>query len=257
MSEANNGEAAGRPRALGKERLRPPPPKRFYKQASVAATREGLFAIALDGRPVRTPGKTTLALPSKPLADAIAAEWAAQGERIDPEAMPLTRLANTVIDAVADQTREAAADIVAFGGRDLLCYRAENQRELALLQAGSWDPLLCWAETALGARLAVAVGVMPIEQSADALQAMENALVGLTAFELAALHVMTTLTGSAILALGVARERLSASQAWDAAHVDEDWQISRWGADGEAERRRARRRTEMEAAARFLRLARE
>jgi len=247
----------GASQAPGKESLRPPPPRRFYKQASAVLTPEGAFAVALDGRMVRTPGKRALAMASQPLASAIAAEWAAQGERIDPETMPLTRLINAAIDAVAGRERDVAADIAAFGARDLLCYRAGDPRALTRLQAESWDPLLRWAETALGARLAVAEGVMPIEQSAAARRAILDALAGFTAFDLAALHVMTTLTGSAVLALAAAKGRLTARQAWDASHVDEDWQISRWGGDAEAALRRARRWIEMEAAARFLGLARK
>lgn len=249
-------------RVSGREALTPPLPKRFYKTVSVRrvevpAEAEGhppsfMFAVHLDGRSIRTPGKRALRLPSKPLASAIAGEWAAQGEVIDPGSMPLTKLANTAIDAVAGCEQAVAADIVAYAGRDLLCYRATSPRDLIEFEAANWDPLLAWAEAILDVRLVVARGVMPVEQDARMPEAFANALQGRGAFELAALHVMTTLTGSAILALAVAKGRLSAAAAWEAAHTGEDWQSRRWGDDADASARRGRRWREMEAAGLFL-----
>lgn len=246
------------PRRQGKERAGRASPKRFYKEAKVApAAPPGAgFVVLLDGRGVRTPGKRALLLPTHDLAQAIADEWAAQAKTIDPETLPLTKLANTAIDAVAGNELAVAADIVAYAGRDLLCYRADAPRELIERQAHAWDPLIAWAEAALGARFTVVTGVMPVEQPAETLDAFAAALGGESPFALTALHVMTTLTGSAILALAVSRERLSAAEAWAAAHVDEDWQISQWGEDAEAAARRARRWREMDAAARFVALAR-
>jgi chaperone required for assembly of F1-ATPase len=247
-------ETPAKPRKTpGKEPLAPPLGKRFYKTVTVAEG-DGGFAILLDGRPVRTPKKLPLAVPTRGLADAIAAEWAAQGAHIDPVTMPLSKLAITTLDGVAGHLAEVAADIVKFAGSDLLCYRAEAPEALQRLQAEAWDPVLRWAETAFGARFVNAEGVMSVKQSPEALDAVAAVVAPYDAMALAALHVMTTLTGSAILALAHAKGRLSADEAWAAAHVDEDWQISKWGVDVEAAERRARRWTEMQAASRFLAL---
>lgn len=291
--KTGNGDTTTPAKVPGREPLRPPPPKRFYKSASferspsrrpsrgegqgegrqqapaqgaaphpvplplpsAGAWGEGVsFRILLDGRVVKTPKKRLLAVPTKALAEAIAGEWNAQGERIDPETMPLTRLANTAIDAVAGHMEDVAADIVAFAGSDLLCYRDESDERLALRQSLHWDKVLDWAQTCLGARLEVTNGVMPIEQPGEALRQIGAALEGCDAFELAALHVMTTLTGSAVLALAHAKRSITAEQAWRAAHVDEDFQIGLWGADAEAEARRAARWREFAAASRVVAL---
>lgn len=235
----------------GREALQPPLPKRFYTHAAVAP-RDGLHAIELDGRPARTPGKRLLAVASLVLAELIAAEWAAQETVIDPVRMPVTRIVNSALDAVVDRMGEVRADIVAYSGSDLVCYRADHPRELVERQAAAWDGVLAWARDELGIRLVPAQGVMPVMQSREALARVSCELEGLDPLALAATHTMTTLTGSALLALAVARGRLTAAAAWAAAHVDEDWQISQWGEDGEAAERRRRRWTEMEAAARIL-----
>jgi len=256
MSEPDDTSAAppaGAPKVLGREPLRPPLPKRFYREVSVGEA-DGGYGILLDGRPVRTPKKLQLIVPTRPLAEAIAAEWAAQGEHIDPASMPLSKLAITAIDGVTGTMTEVAADIVRFAGSDLICYRAEAPAALAVLQAAAWDPVLRWVETTSGARFFLAEGVMPVTQSLDALSRFGNLVAPFGAFALAALHVMTTLTRSAFLAMAVAMGRLTAEEAWAAAHVDEDWQIARWGVDVEAAERRARRHMEMLAAARFLSL---
>jgi chaperone required for assembly of F1-ATPase len=237
----------------GKESLRPPLAKRFYKSVSVEKG-EGGFEILLDGRPVRTPKKLALAVPTRALVDAIAAEWAAQGAHIDPATMPLSKLAITTLDGVAGHMAEVASDIVKFAGSDLLLYRAAGPEALVNLQADAWDPVLRWAETEFGACFALAKGVMPVNQSPEALERIAAAVAPYDAMALAALHVMTTLTGSALLALAHAKGRLSADAAWAAAHVDEDWQISRWGIDVEAAERREKRLREMQAASRFLAL---
>jgi chaperone required for assembly of F1-ATPase len=237
----------------GKETLTAPLPKRFYKGVSVAPATPGPgFAILLDGRPVRTPKKLPLVVPTERLADAIVAEWQAQGEHIDPATMPLSKLAITTIDGVAAHAADVAADIVKFAGSDLLSYRAEAPAELTVNQSHAWDPILHWAETELGAHFDAGVGVMPVAQRRQALDKIAGVVKQFAPFELAALHVMTTLTGSALLALAHAKGRLSAAEAWAAAHVDEDWQISQWGEDAEAAIRRARRWAEMLAASRFL-----
>jgi chaperone required for assembly of F1-ATPase len=230
-----------------------PLPKRFYKMVTVAGgDGAGGFAVLLDGKPIRTPGKRELVLPAKDLAEAIATEWSAQGERIDPGAMPLTRLANSAIDGVTRREAEVRADIARYAGSDLVCYRAEQPEELVRRQAESWDPILAWAREMLGADLRVASGVMPLAQPQAGTEAVAKALDGLDAFALAPLHVMTTLTGSVLLALAHARRRVSAETAWALAHVDEDYQIGKWGEDAEAKARRERRWVEMSAASRML-----
>jgi len=234
-----------------------PQAKRFYKTATVGPAlgpggAQHVFAILLDGKPVRTPAKAVLALPTRALAEAVAAEWAAQGVNIEPAAMPLTRLANSAIDGVAAGMAQVRADIVTYAASDLLCYRATEPSDLVHRQAELWDPVLAWSREVLGAGFVVAEGLMPVAQSQASRAAVARALQGFDAFALAALHVMTTLTGSALLALTHARGALTAEAAWAAAHVDEDWQIGRWGEDAEAAARRRRRWTEMHAASRML-----
>jgi chaperone required for assembly of F1-ATPase len=234
-------------------------PKRFYKVVTVAqpgasTEAEGRRPILLDGKPVRTPGKAVLAAPTKALAEAIAAEWAGQGDRIDPATMPLTRLTNSAIDGVSGREAQVRAEVVQYAANDLLCYRADTPQELVRRQAELWDPILTWSREALGAAFVVARGIMPVVQPEEATAALARTLADHDAFALAALHVMTTLMGSALLALAHARGRLTAEAAWEAAHVDEDWQISQWGVDAEAAARRARRLAEMQAASRLLAL---
>jgi chaperone required for assembly of F1-ATPase len=252
VSEPDERSPAGK--ILGKGALRPPLPKRFYQQVSVDASPAGGFAVLLDGRGVRTPKKLPLVVPTRPLADAIAAEWAAQTTHIDPSAMTLSKLAITTIDGVARTMPEVASDIVRFAGSDLLCYRAEAPAALAELQSMVWDPTVRWIEAETGETFRLAEGLMPVTQSPEALARFAQLLTPFGAFALTCLHVMTTLTGSAFLALAVAKGRMPVEQAWAAAHLDEDWQIARWGIDVEAAERRERRWTEMQAANRFLRL---
>lgn len=250
----DNGVPAKPPKILGKESLRPPLPKRFYKAASVAPAGDGSFQILLDGKGLKTPKKRAFAVPSAALAEAIAAEWNAQGTLIDPATMPLTKISNTAIDAVSDTRAEVAADIVAFAGSDLLCYRAEGPEALQRRQAAAWDPVIAWAREALSARFILAEGVMPIVQPQAALDRIAAAVAPFEPFSLSALHMLTTLTGSALLALAHANGALSDGEAWAAAHVDEDYQIELWGPDAEAEDRRTFRKSEFEAASRMLRL---
>lgn len=247
---AGEGRVAKTP---GREPLRPERPRRFYASVDIEPVAEG-YALRLDGRRVKTPAKRMLAVPTRRLAEAIAAEWQGQGERIEPDTMPLTKLANSAIDAVAEATAAVRGDIRAFAGSDLLCYRAEGPPGLGLRQARSWDPVLSWAEQELGTRFRVVSGVMPIRQSDTALAAIENVLATVDAFRLTALHTLTTLLGSAVLALACRYDRFSPDAVWSAAHVDEDWQIELWGRDAEADERRAWRRLEFDAACRMLRL---
>jgi len=232
--------------------MRAPLPKRFYKDVGVRQEGDS-WIVLLDGRQVKTPGKRTLALPTRALAEAVAAEWRAQGTTIDPGTMPLTRIVNTAIEAVADKMTEVAEDIVAFAGSDLLCYRAAGPIALIAMQAAAWDPIVAWAASDLGARFVLAEGVMPVEQPPSALAHIAEAVRPLDAFKLSAVHVVTTLTGSALLALAVQKGRLTPADAWTAAHVDEDYQIAQWGRDEEAELRRATRWQEMQAAGLILR----
>jgi len=231
-----------------------PLPKRFYTDVAVAP-RGGGHAVHLDGRPLRTPGKLVLVLPTAAMAEAVAAEWAAQAAHIDPTTMPLTRLVNSVRDQVEGREAEVRADIVKYAGSDLVCYRADAPAALVDAQAKAWDPAVAWAREALGADLAVCRGLMPVAQSAASRVAIEAAVAGFDAFRLAAAHVMTTVLGSIVLTLAMLRGHMTPEAAWNAAHVDEDWQIGQWGADEEAARRREHRRSEFMAAVRLDRLA--
>jgi chaperone required for assembly of F1-ATPase len=229
--------------------MRPQPVRRFYKAAEVEEE-GGRFVLSLDGRRARTPGRNPLAAQSPALMLKIAEEWGRQRETIDPADMPLTRLLNSAIDGVAHTMAETRADILRYAGADLLCYRAEEPDTLAERQAHAFDPVLRWAADELGARLTVTAGVTHVAQPNAALAAIGAALDAYDdPIALAALSVMTTLTGSALLALAVARGFLTAGAAWRTAHVDEDFQAERWGADAEAMAQRAARRREFEAAA--------
>jgi len=228
-------------------------PRRFYKGVTVE-DEPGGASLLLDGKSVRTPGKAPLVLPTRPLAEAVADEWRAQGERIDPTTMPLTKLANSAIDGVSGREQAVVEDIAAHAGSDLLCYRAQAPRGLIEAQAKHWDPVLAWAKS-LGAPLVVAQGIAHVAQPGASLDRLKAMLAGRDAFSLAALHVMTSLTGSALLALAVALGRMTPEEAWAAAHVDEDWQIGKWGEDVEAAARRKNRRRDFEAAAKMLSLA--
>jgi chaperone required for assembly of F1-ATPase len=234
---------------------RPPLPKRFYKDVTVAEEPNG-FAIKLDGRRVKTPAKTDLILPVQAAAEAIAEEWRAQREDIDPRTMPLTRLVNSALDGVARDVDGVIADIVKYAGSDLVCYRAAEPEGLVAAQSEMWDPVLAFAREELGARFICVEGITFAEQPPRAIEAVREAVVQSTGerpLAVAGLHVMTTLTGSVLLALSVARRELSLEAAWDAAHVDEDFQMRAWGADVEALARRAKRFVEMKAAAQVLR----
>ncbi|HKQ55765.1 MAG TPA: ATP12 family protein [Methyloceanibacter sp.] len=228
-------------------------PKRFYQRVDVADG-DGGFALLLDGKPVRTPGKKQLLLPSRALADAVAGEWRAQKERIDPATMPLTKLANSAIDGVSGREDDVIGDILNYAGSDLLCYRANGPHGLIEAQQALWDPVLAWAASALDAPFVLAEGIVHVAQPGASIDRVRAALKGHDSFGLAALHVMTGLTGSALLALAVARGRMTPDEAWKAAHVDEDWQIAQWGEDAEAASRRSARHRDFAAAAHALAL---
>jgi len=242
------------PMSKAQEQTRAPLPRRFYSQASVEPV-DGAFEVRLDGRPVRTPGRAPLALPTMQAAQLIADEFAAQADVMDPTSMPATRLANTAIDGVSQDPQAVLEDILRYAGTDLLCYRAEGPAGLVARQAELWDPVLDWARTALHLRFFLAEGVMHVAQPRETLAVLGAHLArDLDPLRLAALHVMTTLTGSALLAVAVDAGEIDAEAAWRAAHVDEDWNIAQWGEDAETAARRAARWNDMKAAA-ALRLA--
>jgi chaperone required for assembly of F1-ATPase len=228
--------------------------KRFFAQASAGEAGQGGHPVLLDGRPVRTPARRILASPSRVLAEALAAEWNAQDDVIDPGRMPLTRLANAIIDAVADRPQPVAEEVAKYLGTDLLCYRAETPAGLIAKQAQAWDPVLAWARDALGARFVQVQGVIHAAQPEHALAA-GRAAIPQDAWRLGAVSSITTLTGSALIALALAHDALDADAAWQTAHVDEDWQMAQWGRDELALQRRAYRRGEFDAAVTVLRLA--
>ena len=240
------------PRESARRGARPKLRKRFYSQAHVGEAEAGGFPLLLDGKPVKTPARRALTAPTAPLAQAIADEWNAQAELIDPARMPLTRLANAVIDAVADAPKPVADDVAQYLGSDLLCYRAEAPPGLVERQTQHWDPVLAWARDALGARLKLAQGVMAITQPGEAIAAA-RAKIPTDPWRLGAVSTITTLTGSGLLALALAQGALEPDAAWAAAQVDEDWQMSQWGRDDAALERRAYRYAEFAAAVAVLR----
>lgn len=211
---------------------------------------EGGFTLRLDGMRAMTPGKKPLAVPDPALAEAIAAEWRAQADTIEPGSMPVTRLANTAIDGVAFRLADVREEICAYAGSDLLCYRAAEPEALAARQNEAWNPVIAWAEQRFGVRFALAEGMVHVAQPDAAMAALAAELrLYDDPFRLAGLHLATTLSGSAILALALAEGAIDVEAAWRAAHVDEDWNVDRWGVDAEAADRRARRYTDFRAAA--------
>lgn len=228
---------------------------KFYKSVDVAQDDNG-FVVRLDGKPVRTSGRAVLALPKRALAEEVAAEWRAQGDAIDPATMPLTRLASASVDLAPEQRARVIEDILGYGTTDLLCYRAEAPAALVARQAAQWDPLLAWAEDALGARLAIGCGIGFVEQTPESQKALKAALESRDIFALVGLHGATAITGSLVLALAVAERRLTADEAFALGRLDERFQIETWGQDAEAEGRALRQAADLRAIARFLDLAR-
>jgi chaperone required for assembly of F1-ATPase len=214
------------------------------------------YRLLLDGKALLTPAKADFVVPTRALAEALAAEWQAQEEQVNPATMPLTRLVNSAIDGVAGRRAAVSADIVKYVLSDLVCYRAADPLELVRRQAEAWDPILDWCRQELGFGLERTTGIVPLAQPEAAGPALTAWLETLNAFELAAVHAMTTLMGSAVLALAHARERLPCATAWAAAHIDEDFQAEKWGVDSFAHARREQQWRQMQAASRLLRLAR-
>jgi chaperone required for assembly of F1-ATPase len=215
--------------------------RRFWKAAEVVPA-EGGHAIELDGRPVRSPLKTPIVVPSEPLAQGLAREWDAQEEVIDPLSMPLTRAVNAALDKVAPQRAEVAAHLAGYGESDLLCYRAEAPAELVRRQAVAWDPMLDWLAEAHGARLAVTTGVMPTPQPANAVAVLRARVDALSSWELTGFSEFVTLSGSLVLGLAAFEGRLAPDAAWTLSRIDEDWQAEQWGEDSEEAERIAVKR---------------
>jgi chaperone required for assembly of F1-ATPase len=229
--------------------------KRFYKEARVRPGAEG-GEVLLDERPVKTPARRPLALPTEPLAKAVAAEWNAQGDQVRPRTMPLTGLANAAIDRVAPDKEAFAANLAQYGESDLLCYRADGPASLAARQTALWDPILAWARRRFDVNFTVTTGIMHQKQPADTVVQLSQATASRDAFELAALSPLVTISGSLLIALALAEEAIDLETAWAAATLDETWQAEQWGQDEEATARLDARRAEFEAAERFLRLLR-
>ncbi len=222
--------------------------KRFYSQVSVTPDR----GIVLDARPVKTPAKATLLLPNAALAEAVAEEWRAQGESIDPRSMPLTGLANAAIDRVAPDPAHFAAGLVAFGESELLCYRAEEPFALVARQNQDWNPILGWAQARYDVSFTLVRGIMHLPQPPETLARLGAAVSTCDAFTLAALNPLVTISGSLVIALALVERHLDAETAFAAAHLDELWQAEQWGDDDFALDARAAHQRDFDAAAQFL-----
>lgn len=228
--------------------------KRFYTDVTASAAADGGYTVLLDGKAVKTPKRAMLSLPNLALADAIAEEWRGQDDELKTETMPLTRLAFAAIDVVTPERASIARQVLEYARHDLLSYRAEDPPELVVRQAHAWDPLLDWAAETYGARLKTGFGIRHVHQPEQAIAELDQAIARYDEFELAALHTVTTITGSLIVALALAEEEVSAGEAFAAATLDETYQAEKWGRDTEAEQRRERLLSELTAAERFLRL---
>ena len=229
--------------------------KRFWSEVRVEAGAGG-FAIRLDRRPLRTPAKAPCLLPTRALARAVAAEWEAVEGGVNPAEMPLTRAANSAIDRVMPEREAVAAMVAAYGEADLICYRAPHPHALARRQGEAWDPLLAWADEALGAPLVAVEGVVHVAQSPESLARLGAAVRVHGPWELTALHDLVSISGSLVLGLAVSHGRLDAATAWPLSRIDEDWQIEEWGEDDEAAALAGRRRADFVNAARLLELVR-
>jgi chaperone required for assembly of F1-ATPase len=225
--------------------------KRFWKDVAVEPEGDG-WTIKLDGRPVRTPARAALAVPTKPLADAIAAEWRGVESEIDPRSMPLTGLANAAIDRIAPDRHAFAEGLARYAEADLACYRAEGPRALTERQAQEWDKLLGWARRRYDVDFATTSGLMHVAQAAATVERLAHAVEALDSFRLAGLSPLVTIGGSLVAALAVLEKQVSPEDAWDAVSIDERWQIEQWGADAEAQAALEHRRRDFLAAARFL-----
>lgn len=227
--------------------------KRFWTAAE-AVEEEGGWGVRLDQRPLRTPGRAPLEVPGKPLAEAIAQEWAAAGETVDPRAMPLTGLANAAIDRVAPDRAAFAVDLARYAEADLACYRSQGPQSLAASQAESWDALLGWARRRFDVDFVITTGLVHVAQPRATVERLAHEVAALDPFRLAGLSPLVTIGGSLVAALAVLEGALTAGRAWESVSIDERWQIEKWGSDAEAEAALANRRRDFLAAARFLEL---
>lgn len=229
--------------------------KRFYDKAAAEAV-EGGWTVMLDGRPIRTPVKSAFIAPTRALAEAAAAEWAAQDGEINPADMPITRSVNTALDRTGPEYDQVVDTVAAYGGSDLLCYRAEGPEPLRVRQAEAWDGLLHWAETALGARLIQTTGVMHALQPEEGQRKLADVVRRYDAFGLTGLYDLVALSGSLVIGLRVAEGLTSAAEGWRLSRVDDIWQADQWGVDDDAEALARRKAGEFAAAARFIKLSR-
>ena len=227
--------------------------RRFYKDAAHQQTPDG-FEVRLDGKPIRTPGKALLSLPSAALAAAIAEEWREQGDSLSPATLPLTRLAGTAIDLIAPRREAAIGDIAKYAGTDLVCYRAEHPPELAARQHRAWQPLIDWASTRYDAPLKLAFGVVPVAQSPATLLAFRAAIAAMDSMRLAGLGLATEAAGSIVVALALLEGRIPPEEAFACAELEQSFEIERWGEDHEQTIRRAGVREDLTLAARFAAL---
>jgi chaperone required for assembly of F1-ATPase len=225
--------------------------KRFWKDVSVEPDGEG-WGIKLDGRPVKTPARQHLAVPTSDLAEAIADEWHEVSETIDPRAMPLTGLANAAIDRVAPESHAFARGLVRYAEADLACYRAEGPRGLIERQEAQWDKLLGWARRRYVVDFVTTSGLIHVAQPPATVERLSHAIAALDPFRLAGLSPLVTIGGSLVAALAVFEKATTPQKAWDAVSIDERWQLEQWGADTEAEAALENRRRDFVAAARFL-----
>ena len=227
--------------------------KRFYRDAGVTETPDA-FGVALDGKPVSTPAKRPLTVPTRALAVAIAEEWRAQGETIDPRRLPLTRLASIALDLVAPRREAVVAEVAKYASTDLVCYRAEQPPELAERQRAAWQPLIDWATLRFDAPLAATASILPVAQPAASLRALETAVAAYDTHRLAALHLAAAACGSLVVALALVEGRIDAEAAFAAAELDESYEIERWGEDTEQTKRRVGLKEDIALAARFVSL---
>ena len=225
--------------------------KRFWRDVAVEQEADG-WTIKLDGRPVKTPARAALAVPTRTLADAIAGEWRSVEGKIDPRAIPLTGLANAAIDRIAPD-REAFADNLArYAEADLACYRADGPRALVERQEQQWDKLLGWARRRYDVDFVTTSGLMHVAQTAATIERLSHAVAALDPFRLAGLSPLVTVGGSLVAALAVLEKALAPEEAWDAVSIDERWQLEQWGADADAEVALENRRRDFLSASRFL-----
>lgn len=227
--------------------------RRFYKSVTVQSAGDG-FAVTLDDRALKTPARRRLVLPTEPLALAVAEEWAGQGDRIKPLTMPLTRLAYTALDLLAEDPSKAIDEAAAYAGTDLVCYRATRPAQLVRLQEEGWQPLLDWLARRYDVALAVTSGVIAVRQSDEALARLKAVVAARDPLRLAALHALTTACGSLVIALAVAEGEIAAARAFDLAHIDETVQAEQWGEDAEAAAARDAVHEDIVATGRFLTL---